>query len=78
MLALREACHSGAQCPRLWTLYAVACLRVRRAADARHALQQAIWLRQRTKDLRRVQVLEALLAQLETSHAPPDLPLRAA
>ncbi|HEY6725105.1 MAG TPA: hypothetical protein VI197_13805 [Polyangiaceae bacterium] len=77
MLSLREACHTGGQCPRLWTLYAVACVRVRRVDDAKHALQQALWLRQRAKDGRRVRVMERLLIQLEASRTP-DLPLRAA
>lgn len=74
MLSLREACHTGGQCPRLWTLYAVACVRVRRVDDAKHALQQALWLRQRAKDGRRVQVIERLLTRLEGA----DFPLRAA
>lgn len=74
MLSLREACHTGAQCPRLWTLYAVACVRVRRIDDAKHALQQALWLRQRAKDAPRVQVIERLLSQLDAER----FPLRAA
>lgn len=77
MLSLREACHTGAPCPRLWTLYAVACVRVRRVDDAKHALQQALWLRQRAKDDRRVQVIERLLIQLDAPHTP-RFPLRAA
>jgi len=77
MLSLREACHTGGQCPRLWTLYAVACVRVRRVDDAKQALRQALWLRQRAKDGRRAQVMERLLTHLDTPHAP-QLPLRAA
>ena len=76
MLSLREACHTGGQCPRLWTLYADACVRVRRVDDAKQALRQALWLRQRAKDERRVQVIQRLLQQLESN--TPRFPLRAA
>jgi len=77
MLSLREACHTGGQCPRLWTLYAVACVRVRRVDDAKQALRQALWLRQRNKDEPRVQVIQRLLQQLESPNTP-RFPLRAA
>jgi len=77
MLSLREACHTGGQCPRLWTLYAAACVRVRRVDDARQAFMQALWLRQRAKDERRAQVIQRLLRQLESSRTPRS-PLRAA
>jgi hypothetical protein len=77
MLSLREACHTGGQCPRLWTLYAAACVRVRRVEDARQALRQALWLRQRAKDEPRVQVTQRLLDQLESPHTQ-RFPLRAA
>jgi len=76
MLSLREACHTGGQCPRLWTLYAVACVRVRRVDDAKQALRQALWLRQRAKDEPRAQVTQRLLQQLEAR--TPRFPLRAA
>jgi hypothetical protein len=49
---------------------------VRRVDDAKHALQQALWLRQRAKDGPRVQVIERLLTQLELPNT--RLPLRAA
>lgn len=76
MLSLREACHTGGKCPRLWTLYAVACVQVRRVDDAKHALQQALWLRQRAKEGGRVQTIERLLKELESPNT--RLPLRAA
>ena len=76
MLSLREACHTGGQCPRLWTLYAFACVRVRRVDDAKLALRQALWLRQRAKDEPRAQVTQRLLQQLESR--TPRFPLRAA
>lgn len=77
MLALREACQHGGHSPRLWTLYGVACVRVRRLDDARQALRQALWLRQRARDLRRARVMERLLEQLD-GPASVRLPLRAA
>jgi len=77
MLALREACQCSKQSPRLWTLYAVACVRVRRLDDAKLALRQAVWLRERARDERRAQVTRRLLAQLEAQNAG-SLPLRAA
>jgi Flp pilus assembly protein TadD len=76
MLALREACQRSNQCPRLWTLYAVACVRVRRVDDAKHALRQALWLRQRARDEGRAQVTLRLIEQLEERDV--QLPLRAA
>lgn len=77
MLSLREACHTGGKCPRLWTLYAMACMRVRRIDEAKHALRQALWLRQRARDDQRAKVTERLLHQLETQNSA-RLPLRAA
>jgi Flp pilus assembly protein TadD len=76
MLTLRQACHDGGECPRLWTLYAVACVRVRRVDDAKQALRQALWLRERAKDERRARVMRRLIQQLDARRA--DLPLRAA
>ena len=77
MLSLREACQTGGQCPRLWTLYAVACMRVRRLDDAKQALRQALWLRQRARDDRRVKVMQRLIDQLDAQNSA-QLPLRAA
>lgn len=76
MLALREACQQDKECPRLWTLYAVACVRVKRVDDAKQALRQALWLRQRARDQGRAQVTLRLIEQLEDHDA--QLPLRAA
>jgi Flp pilus assembly protein TadD len=79
MLALREACHDSGQSARLWTLYAVACVRVRRVQDAKQALRQALWLRERDRDEARARVMRCLIDRLEQHddrHA--QLPLRAA
>jgi Flp pilus assembly protein TadD len=77
MLALRQACQHSGHSPRLWTLYGVACLRVRRVDDARQALRQALWLRQRARDVGRARVMERLIEQLD-GPLSVRLPLRAA
>ena len=60
MLALHEACALRRDDAALWTLYAVACFRSRRPDDARRALGQALWLRQRARDERRASVTRRL------------------
>ncbi len=77
MLALREACQHEKHSARLWTLYGVSCLRVRRVEDARRALGQALWLRERAKDEPRADVTRKLLEQIEHDSSP-RLPLSAA
>lgn len=64
MLALREACYASDACPRLWTLYAMSCLRAGRSADGAQALRQALWLRQRDRDDARARVTRLLLDKL--------------
>jgi hypothetical protein len=66
MLALREACFSAGDDPRLWVLYAVQCLRARRRDEALRALRQSLWLRERQHDERRACVLRAFIAQVES------------
>jgi Flp pilus assembly protein TadD len=61
MLVLREACHRETEDARLWTLYAVACMRSGRRDDAVAALKQAVFLRERARDEARVRVTRALL-----------------
>lgn len=61
MLVLREACHREATSARLWTLYAVACVRNGRRDDAVDALKQAVFLRERARDVARVRVTRELL-----------------
>jgi Flp pilus assembly protein TadD len=64
MLLLREVCHRASNEARLWTLYAVQCVRVGRRNDAAEALKQAAWLRQRDRHDARARVTRALLANL--------------
>ncbi len=66
MLVLKEACCRESSSPRLWTLYAVQCVRAGRRDEASHALKQALWLRRRDRDDARVRVMTTLLGQLES------------
>ena len=61
MIVLREACHLEAGDARLWTLYAVACVRNGRRDEAVAALKQAVYLRERARDVARVRVTRELL-----------------
>jgi Flp pilus assembly protein TadD len=61
MVLLREACCLEPEDPRLWTLYATACIRQRRIDDAARALSQAVWLRERQGDDVRAAVTRRLL-----------------
>jgi Flp pilus assembly protein TadD len=65
MLAAREACFTCRTDARLWALYGAACRRARRHDEARDAIRQAIWLREREKDERRAESLQRLLTVLE-------------
>jgi Flp pilus assembly protein TadD len=65
MLAVREACFESQTDARLWALYGAACRRARRHDEARDAIRQAIWLRERERDDRRASSLERLLATID-------------
>ena len=65
MLAVREACFAAQNDARLWALYGAACRRARRHEDAKNAIRQAIYLREREQDVRRAGSLERLLSELE-------------
>lgn len=64
MLVMREACYRVLDDARLWTLYAVACVRAGRREEAVSALKQAVWLRERDHHLDKARVTSALLAGL--------------
>jgi Flp pilus assembly protein TadD len=64
MLILREECFAVKSSAPLWVLYAMQCLRARRRDDAFHALGQALWLRERARDHKRVRVMRELIAHL--------------
>lgn len=61
MLTLREICHRAPEDARLWTLYAVQCVKVGKRDEAADALKQAAWLRQRDRHDGRARVTRALL-----------------
>ncbi len=65
MLVLHEACCRQSDSARLWTLYAVQCLRAGRRDEAEKALKQALWLRQRQRSPEKSRVTAALLAGVE-------------
>ncbi len=64
MLALREACYGSGEDARLWTLYAMSCLRAGKNDDGSQALRQALWLRERMKDEARAAVTRRLIDRL--------------
>ena len=69
MLALREACYSASRDARLWTLYAMSCVRAGRADDCAQALRQALWLRERENDDARARVTRSLIDRFVTCEA---------
>lgn len=69
MVTLQEACFLSDQDARLWALYGASCRRMRRYDDAARAFRQAIFLRARRQEHRRVQVLRGLLSALKMTNA---------
>lgn len=69
LVLLREACCLSAEDPVLWTLLGVQCWRANRRDEARQAIRQALWLRERMGDARRAHVLRALLLAIESACA---------
>jgi Flp pilus assembly protein TadD len=65
LVLLREACFKAGSDARLWTLYAAQSWRMGRSAEARQALTQALWLRERAHDTARANVLRSLIASVE-------------
>lgn len=65
-LTLRKACQRHETSARLWTQYAFACALSGDAEEARAALLQALWLRQRCREQRRVETTRELLARLSS------------
>lgn len=69
LVLMREACCLATNDPVLWTLYGVQCWRGNRRDEARQALRQALWLRERMHDERRAHVLRGLLLGIESACA---------
>ena len=65
MLAVREACFTSGTDARLWALYGAACRRARKHEEAKEAIRQAIYLRERERDARRAESLQRLLIEIE-------------
>jgi Flp pilus assembly protein TadD len=76
MVLLREACQLVGDDARLWTLYGVSCVKLRRVSEGKRALSQALWLRNRAHDAPRAAVTQRMLEALESGCEA--LPLRAA
>lgn len=66
LVALREACLSAGNDARLWALYGSQCWRARKVDEALHAMRQALWFRERSRDEKRARVVRALIARIET------------
>ncbi|HEX6273423.1 MAG TPA: hypothetical protein VFZ53_10290 [Polyangiaceae bacterium] len=65
MLAVREACLTSGTDARLWALYGAACRRARKHEEAKEAIRQAIYFRERERDARRAGSLQRLLIEIE-------------
>jgi Flp pilus assembly protein TadD len=64
MLAAREACFTSRTDARLWALYGAACRRARKHEEAKEAIRQAIYFRERERDARRAESLQRLLLEI--------------
>jgi Flp pilus assembly protein TadD len=64
VLLLERASCLASEDARIWALYAVQCQRMGKLEDATRAFRQAIWLRERAHDERRVRVLRRLLSDV--------------
>jgi len=71
MLILREECFAIESDAGLWVHYGLACLRARRCDEGFRALAHALWLRERARDDRRVQVMRDLIAHLKSGGSLP-------
>ena len=78
MLLLREACFAADSDPAMWVHYGLSCLRARRRDEGFRALAHALWLRERTRDHARVQVMRDLIAHLSSGDALPMTTRKAA
>lgn len=64
LVALREATLLAETDARLWALYGSACFKANRVDEAERAFGQALYLRQREHDSRRVQALRSVIMRL--------------
>ena len=68
-VALREATLLAETDARLWALYGGACEKLNRLDEAERAFGQALFLRQRERDLPRATVLRQLIERLRLGSA---------
>jgi Flp pilus assembly protein TadD len=73
LVLLREAACLAGSNPKVWTLYAIQCWRLNQRDEARKALRQALWLREKAGDERRARVVRQLLLGMEAACAPDEL-----
>jgi hypothetical protein len=78
MLILREECFRVESDAALWVHYGLACLRARRRDEGFRALAHALWLRERSRDVLRVQVMRDLIAHLSGGGVLPMTTRKAA
>jgi len=69
LVALREATLLAETDPRLWAMYGAACKKSNRLEEAGRAFNQALYLRQRERDLPRARVLRQLIERLGVGRA---------
>jgi len=68
-VALREATLLTETDARLWALYGAACAKLNRWDEAERAFNQALYLRQRERDVPRAIVLRQLIERLRVGRA---------
>jgi len=73
LVLLREACCLAGDDPKLWAMYGVQCWWLHKRDEARTALRQALWLRERARDSARARVLRGLLLAMESACAPDSV-----
>lgn len=71
MLILREECFAVESDAGLWVHYGLSCLRARRRDEGFRALAHALWLRERARDGKRIQVMRDLIAHLSGGGSLP-------
>ena len=68
-VALREATLLEEHDPRLWALYGAVCAKANRLEEAQRAFAQALFLRQRERDVPRANSLRGIIERLGVNRA---------
>ena len=69
LVALREATLLAETDAKLWALYGSACVKANRIEEAQRAFCQALYLRQRQRDVGRANTLRSVITRLGMSRA---------